>query len=105
LKEITAQNTSTDIKSITNHIDVFKRSIVKVLSRTDTPFISEIEEVVSTNGFIIDKENLYILTTRKAARMSPSSIKVQFYDGKIVNARVVHSGIFNFIEISAYHLE
>lgn len=81
-----------DVNDIKNRLDTFKKSIVRIMSRTDTPFISEVGEVISVNGFIIDYKNLLILTTKKAARMSPSSVKVQFYDGKIVNGRVLYSG-------------
>ena len=84
------------INDIINRLDYFKRSLVTIISRTDTPFISEIEEVTITTGFIVNKENLLILTTKNAARISPSNVKVQFYDGKIVNAKIVYSGTTDY---------
>jgi S1-C subfamily serine protease len=80
------------MNKILTNLEKFKKAIVTIISKTDTPFISEIEEVVTTTGFLIDINKLLILTIRKAARMSPSTIKVQFYNGKIVNGKVIYSG-------------
>lgn len=92
LTQILTQNQTQSIDKIKTHLEDFKRSIVTIISRTDSPFISEIEEVTHSTGFIVNMEKLLILTTKKSARMSPSSIKVQFYDGKIANAKVVYYG-------------
>jgi S1-C subfamily serine protease len=77
------------------NLEKFKKAIVTIISKTDNPFISEIEEIVTTTGFVIDINKLLILTIKKAARMSPSTVKVQFYNGKIVNGKVIYSGNFN----------
>ena len=94
---VIAKNKTIKIKNINLHLEDFKQSMVTIISRTDSPFISEIEEVTQSTGFIVNSEKLLILTTKKSARMSPSSIKVQFYDGKIANAKVIYHGKSYFI--------
>lgn len=49
------------------------------------------KKIITATGFIADIEKGLIVTTRKAARLSPAFIKIQFYDGTIRQGKVLYS--------------
>ena len=62
-----------------------------------------INQIVTATGFIADLDKGIIITTRKAARISPSLIKIQFYDGSIRQGKIIYSDNivpFGIIQIS-----
>lgn len=58
------------------------------------PFITDSDETKQSTGFIINKEKGIIITSKNTARISPTFIKIQFYDGSIFNGKVIYSDPF-----------
>jgi len=55
------------------------------------PFVSDTEDIITATGFLANLDKGIIITTRKAARISPSFIKIQFYDGTIRQGKIIYS--------------
>ena len=73
-------------------MEKYKKAVVTITSSTEVPFVLDSDNTVTSAGFIIDVENGVIVTSRKAARSSPSKIKAQFFDGTIMNGKIIYSG-------------
>ncbi len=69
-----------------------------ITSTTEVPFVLDTDCVIHATGFILDKDKGIIVTNKKAARISPSKIKIQFFDGSTTTkGKIIYSGKYLFI--------
>jgi len=74
----------------TEDIARFKPSVVNIERSSEIVFESERQGTSYATGFIVDAERGIIATNRHVTGISPSSVKVNFYDGSFTEAKLLY---------------
>ncbi len=74
----------------TKQIAMFKPMVVNVESSTQIPFGTESKGKSKATGFIVDAERGIIATNKHVTNISPSDVKINFYNGNFTEAKVLY---------------
>jgi S1-C subfamily serine protease len=74
----------------TADVERFKPSVVNIERSSEVVLESERQGTSFATGFIVDAERGIIATNRHVTGISPSYVKINFYDGSFTEARVLY---------------